>query len=631
MKSTNPLKQMAAVTEDFSPDSDSPQPTQTKKQRQAKKAVTDVTAVTENKRPTSSAKEGARPVTKRASSPVTDVTRFERADDGLYYREQKDDGDSNPVWVCSPIDILAATCSAESEDWGRLIQIEDQRGTKKEWTMPMSMLSGSGEDYRKHLLSLGLRIGAGQRAQRLLHTFISIANPDKIIRCVSKSGWHDSRFVLADGSVCGDGEELRLQSEFQSSSGISTKGDLSGWTETVAKQCAGNTRLLFAVCASFAAALLRPCRLESGGINFYGGSSIGKTTVLRVAASVFGSSSFVKSCRATTNGIEALAVTHNDLPLILDELGQSDAQQIGDIVYLLANGRGKERATKYGSSRPSDDWRLLFLMSGERNLSTHMESAGLRTMAGQEARLLSVAADTGKHGAFEKIHRAKDGAAFSKALTAACAQNHGTAGVAFLSQLCGELDLIEAQYHEFQMTFHQMVLPQSTLERSVAGQVRRVLDRCALIAFAGETATRYGITGWVKNEATDAAASIFQQWLTQRGGYGGQEETQLIDQVSEFFERHGESRFKTDGEDRIVHNQAGYRRHDDLGGVDFYCSSEVFKREIIKGFSPAWAIDVLVRKGFLQLGHDGSPNRVYKFEKKSLRAYRVRISEPNLD
>jgi putative DNA primase/helicase len=73
---------------------------------------------------------------------------------------------------------------------------------------------------------------------------------------------------------------------------------------------------------AFASMLLHPANMESGGIHLVGLSSSGKTTVLRVAASVYGASNYLHRWRATTKGLEALAALRCDTLLILDELAQ---------------------------------------------------------------------------------------------------------------------------------------------------------------------------------------------------------------------------------------------------------------------------------------------------------------------
>ena len=134
---------------------------------------------------------------------------------------------------------------------------------------------------------------------------------------------------------------------------------------------------------------------DGGGFHLVGDSSCGKTTALRVAASVWGGRDFLQRWRATDNALEGLAAAHSDLVLCLDELAQLDPKVAGESAYMLSNSAGKVRATRTGAARPRLTWRLLFLSAGEVGLAEHMSEAGRRTRAGQELRMVDLPADAG--------------------------------------------------------------------------------------------------------------------------------------------------------------------------------------------------------------------------------------------
>ena len=117
---------------------------------------------------------------------------------------------------------------------------------------------------------------------------------------------------------------------------------------------------------------MRPAGLDSGGFHWRGDSSCGKTTALRVAASVYGGPAYLQRWRATDNALEAVAAQHCDGLLILDELAQVDPRTAGECAYMLANETGKSRSTRTGQTRQRLTWRLLFLSAGEIGLAAHM-------------------------------------------------------------------------------------------------------------------------------------------------------------------------------------------------------------------------------------------------------------------
>jgi putative DNA primase/helicase len=95
------------------------------------------------------------------------------------------------------------------------------------------------------------------------------------------------------------------------------------------------------VSCAFAATTIYLVNEQSGGINLIGSSSIGKTTVLKVAGSVCGGGGvhgYIRQWRVTANGIEPIAALHCDMPLLLDETGQVPAKEAAEAAYLMANG-----------------------------------------------------------------------------------------------------------------------------------------------------------------------------------------------------------------------------------------------------------------------------------------------------
>ena len=107
-----------------------------------------------------------------------------------------------------------------------------------------------------------------------------------------------------------------------------------------------------AVSLALAGPLLEPLGLDSFGLHLRGASSSGKTTALRVAASVWGGPGVLTTWRSTSNGLEGMAALRNSTMLALDELGQATAAEVGEVVYMFANGQGKARARRSGAARP---------------------------------------------------------------------------------------------------------------------------------------------------------------------------------------------------------------------------------------------------------------------------------------
>ncbi|MDK9716830.1 MAG: DUF927 domain-containing protein [Trichlorobacter sp.] len=181
--------------------------------------------------------------------------------------------------------------------------------------------------------------------------------------------------------------------------GYEESGTKPGWDQQIGGLCVGNSRAVLAVCAALAPPLLKLVGMEGGGFHFVGPSSCGKTTLLRVAASVSGNpATTIKTLDATASSLESAAAVCNDGLLILDELGQAAPDALGGLVYKLASGIGRGRADQRGEARERKSWRNLFLTTGEVDMSTMLKTIGKRPAAGQELRLVSIPAIPDKGG-----------------------------------------------------------------------------------------------------------------------------------------------------------------------------------------------------------------------------------------
>jgi putative DNA primase/helicase len=110
-----------------------------------------------------------------------------------------------------------------------------------------------------------------------------------------------------------------------------------------------------------------------------------------------GVAGYIRSWRATDNGLESVALAHCDTLLALDELAEIEAAAAGKAAYMLANGHAKLRMTRSAVARPAPEWRLLFLSTGEIGLTDKVaEDPRKRITAGQEVRILDLQADAGK-------------------------------------------------------------------------------------------------------------------------------------------------------------------------------------------------------------------------------------------
>jgi uncharacterized protein (DUF927 family) len=543
-----------------------------------------------------------------AAGPAKDEPRyvggFQMLDRGLVWRDPSDQ-EKPEVLVAGPFEILALVRDDTGRAWGLLLRWKDPDGRTHEWAMPRALLAGDGADFRRVLLDGGLYLATSLKARNLFNTFLSSARIERRARAVSGVGWDGATFVLPDGAIGKpDGERAILQTTGPVEHAFNVRGSLAEWQDKVAKYALGNSRLLLAISAAFAAAVVEACGVETGGIHLRGPSSIGKTTALIVAGSAWGGGErtrYVKSWRSTSNGLEAVATVHNHTLLCLDELAQASPKEAGEVIYMLAGGVGRARASRDTTLRKTPKWRLLFLSSGEIGLADKIaeDMRGRRVTAGQYVRVVDLPAATGVYGLFEDLHGFADAGSFARHLVEAASQFYGTAARAFINKIAPELEGLREAVAEAVRSFVSANCPEGS-----DGQVERIAGRFGLIGAAGEIAAGLQIVPWEAGAARTAAETCFAACLSNRGGIEAAEIRDGINAVRTFLSAHCTSRFLApwdDGENGKIMNLAGFRRKVETSGGpswDYYLTAGGWA-EACTGFDAKALAVTLVERGMM--------------------------------
>lgn len=542
---------------------------------------------------------------------------------GVFFLHQQDGKDGGEpvvkeIFVCSWLLPVALVRDAKQEGWGMLVQFRDHDQHLHTWIMPMKLLKAGAEEIRASLLDMGLTIATSYKAKALLMDFILESNrklqkdPRARARTTAQTGWLQlptGELVYVTPERCiGAASEL-VHYVGDDGHRFSSNGDLEDWQHYVSVPIKGNSRPVFAVSLGFASALLHLLQMENIGVNLLGDSSIGKSIIQLIVASMFGHPSRIKiSWNATSNGLEAVATLSNDACLIPDELKQLQAEIAGITAYHLLNGTGRSRANQTGGSKGVSSWRIVVISSGEVGLADLANGKGVRTYAGQEQRLADIPADAGKGwGVFDTLGDYQTSQTKADELKQASHRYYGTAFTTFVAKIAADPEAAKEQAKKLMADFSAANRP-----KDAASQALRMLNRFALAAAAGELATIWGITGWNKGDAFWAAGVCFKAWIAHRGGAGQQEPQELLKQVLGFFEAHGDSRFKRFYQDKLVEDKVidmyGFRRDQVVvrDGVDerhteYYVLPHSFSR-IVQGFDPRVAARILAEKGLLYKG-----------------------------
>jgi hypothetical protein len=178
------------------------------------------------------------------------------------------------------------------------------------------------------------------------------------------------------------------------------------------------------IAAACAAPWLEPLGLPNFAVHASGDSSRGKTTALKIGASVYGDPNdraWVASWNTSAVGAELRAATLCDLPNCYDEIGAvgGPPEMISRLVYTLVNGTGRTRGQRDLTVRDAPSWRTIVLSTGEAPLANE------RAATGAQVRVVNLRAN-----GFDGM-----GSADIDALVAECSAHAGAFGRAYIETL----------------------------------------------------------------------------------------------------------------------------------------------------------------------------------------------------
>ena len=551
---------------------------------------------------------------------------FHITQDGLYFVDEDKNGISHKRFISSPVLVVAKTRDNSSNNWGVLLKWKDDNEVEHTQALSMELFQTDGADLRKALSYQGVMIAPDQRARNLFQCYLMSYQTGQYALCVDRVGWHDDVFVLPHKQIGQSSSDLIVyQANNALANHYQSRGTLEQWRSNVAQLAENHSLLAFSLCTAFAGQLLDPLNQQGGGFHIKGGSSKGKSTALNLASSVWGNpKNFYRTWRATGNNLEHTAYMHNDGFLVLDEIGEiANPKELGNIVYMLANGMGKGRMTKQITAKPMHQWKVIFLSSGEKSLKDIMSEQGQKTKLGQEIRLADIDIDQSEYGIFDSIDFAEDAPKQAIELSKRMADCYGVAGIAWLEYLTSNKGERMDEARELLDQYRQAL----TVNQS-QGHIVRVANYFALVAAAGELATKASITGWKTGTAFNAVQKVFNQWLGSFEQVGDYENREIVTHVKAFFEANESSRFEaiTPDPDHIerINNRVGYWKIEN-GEKIFYVLPEQFKNEVCKGYDSRKAARALLAYNLLE--HDtGKTSKTARIpsRKNAVKVYAVK-------
>lgn len=392
--------------------------------------------------------------------------------------------------------LALSTMDGDNEKAYRYVEFYSQNRRKKVRRLfSATDILDKRQIYSK-LVAEGLRLDLSTTQKKAIHKELS-QNIDERVRLCVRPGFAGNNYLTASAQILGKKKGFGPLPYPESHAFLNdeqAKGDLNGWQEKVASLALHSSRLTLALCSAFAGPCIHLTDIESGGFHFYAPSSQGKSTLMLMAASVFGNNKFVKKWNMTDTAFEEAAEARNHGILLLDELKLLDknpstaAMMAQNRLYIIGSDGGKQRYSGY--QKTVSRWRLAMLSTGEFSLGQHATGGGLTQLDGERVRVVDVPAEAGaSFGIFDTVPDKLTPRRVAECIQHQCALYHGTAGPAFITKMLEEKKKAVkekiAEYIDHFMTHHQ-------IDENDGIKVR-IAKRFALAYAGGMLANEYGI------------------------------------------------------------------------------------------------------------------------------------------
>ena len=165
-------------------------------------------------------------------------------------------------------------------------------------------------------------------------------------------------------------------------SAVKSSGSREAWVNVMRNLRSEKSPGRLFLAASFASVILEPCGLLPFFLHAWGGTEVGKTVGLMIAASVWACprlGDFILTFNSTSVGQEMTASFLNSLPMCIDELQIQSSSGIRDfdrIIYQLTEGVGRTRGAKTGGLQRMNTWKNCIITNGEHPISNSSSGGG---------------------------------------------------------------------------------------------------------------------------------------------------------------------------------------------------------------------------------------------------------------
>jgi hypothetical protein len=384
-------------------------------------------------------------------------------------------------------------------------------------------------------------------------------------------------------------------------------GSLEEWQQALGDHVVANPYLLAAVCAAITSLLGSAFQLPVLILLLVGGSSQGKTTILRLIQSLLKSGDCIESFSGTTKGIPAYLGQHHSCPVMMDELRQADVT--GEIIRVIFDvGNNASRKTS-NASQASVHSRVLdcgLILANESTLAEIAATSRVRLNEGIGARILELPLQA-PHGAFHALPPGMTAKQFAESLHRNSARFYGSVWNMLVPKVAKNTDKIRQWVSNLMPRLESELREGLPVDDPVTARLVRGL---AAWACAGTLAVRFKLLNTDPKTVMAAIRLVLEERL-QRNTYGvHQIAEQVISTLRAEIDRNANrfpllATFHSSGQSGIY----GYFRADDKDGT-FLIFPSVFEQLVGQKYGTDAAARALKDAGFLKCDASGYQRQV---------------------
>lgn len=373
-------------------------------------------------------------------------------DHGFLYKKvikgKGDNAEEVPVYISREVPrILYKLEDIENGDSYHLLEFENVRKkSKKTIQVPTKTIA-----YSRDLIELstkGFSINSNNASELVNYfdkyeSFTDIESKKTFTRLGHIKG-HFVHPAIDNGYeiIAKDNEYQKMIDSFK------TKGTLEDYQKEVFSLVNNSTTALFMIYSSLASLLLEHFKIDPLIVDLHGNTSIGKTVMLKVLASLFGNhEKLVMTWDSTEYNINQRAVFLNTFPLLIDDTQKAKFNStVNKVVYQFSSGLERGRGKPDGLAE-TKEWRNILISTGENAITSFGENKG-----GQAPRTITIDAapfnfdretdPDKKTDFFRNIHKGID-------------NQYGTLAIEFYNQFESNKKYYKDAFEDFETDFRK--------------------------------------------------------------------------------------------------------------------------------------------------------------------------------